>query len=195
MENFDHLEKEKRTISYAKVNLYALLLGIPISLFYGIPYYLIWGVSPDSFVLNRGIDKESDLFAAFPLFLVLVLGMFAIVLLHALFAAMFSKRGIKSIKFGMKWKWLTPYCYCEELLTVRQYEIISIMPTILLGIIPGILSIIIGSLDLFVCGIAFTIGASGGFMILYMLRKEKADEYVQDLSSEPGCYVYKQTKL
>lgn len=192
MENFDHLEKEKRTISIAKANLYAIILCIPVFLFFGIPYYLIWGATPDSFGLNRGIADGADLFDAVPFLIFIIPGVIIHELIHGVVAARYAKNRFKSIRFGVMWKSLTPYCHCQDPLTVKHYVIVCIAPSILLGLIPGIVSIFIGSLDLLVLSMFFVVSGTGDYMMVYSLRKEKGDDYVQDLSAEAGFYIYRQ---
>lgn len=84
---------------------------------------------------------------SFVLFLCIVLfGVIVHELIHGITWAIFAKDGFKSIKFGVLWKMITPYCHCKEVLTVRQYSIGGIMPAIILGIIPAIIGIAIGNL-------------------------------------------------
>ena len=56
---------------------------------------------------------------------------------------------MKDIEFGVMWKYLTPYCTCRKSLKRGQYITGNLMPTIVLGFIPAIASIISGSLFVF----------------------------------------------
>ncbi|MGL4412586.1 MAG: DUF3267 domain-containing protein [Bacteroidales bacterium] len=190
MEDLHEYSRENLTINVVKANIFAILLLIPTSLLFGIPYYLIWGASTEHFGLNRGIKAESDIFETIPFIFILILGIILHELIHGITWARFAKDGFKSIRFGMMWKMITPYCHCKEPLTVKHYIIGGIAP-IVLGIIPAIISIFIGSLDLLLTGIVFTIASSGDLMIINLLRKERSSDYVHDHPSEAGCYIYR----
>jgi hypothetical protein len=67
----------------------------------------------------------------------------------------------------------------------------AIMPAIILGFIPAVLSIVLGSVFLLVFGIFFTMAAIGDFMIINLIRKESSNSMVLDHPSEAGCYIYR----
>ncbi|MGL5786418.1 MAG: DUF3267 domain-containing protein [Bacteroidales bacterium] len=194
MEEHHHLEKEKLTINIVKANILAVVFTIPATLLFGLPYYIIWGSSSGRFRLNRGIASESDIFEILPFIVFFILGIILHELIHGITWAVYARSGFKSIRFGVLWKSLTPYCHCKESLSVKHYITGAIMPAIILGLIPGIISIIIGSSDLLILSIVFMVAGSGDFLIIYALRKEKSSDYVQDHPSEAGCYVYRHTK-
>lgn len=100
-------------------------------------------------------------------------------------------KGFKSIKFGVISKYLTPYCHCKEPLLVNHYITGAIMPAIILGIIPSVLSIITGYPGLFMFGLFFTFAAGGDFMIIDILKKEPMNNLVQDHPSKIGCYIFR----
>ena len=74
------------------------------------------------------------------LLMVLVLLVFGMVILHELihgvFFSLYAKRGTENIKFGIMWSKFAPYCHCEDAITAKQYRIVLLMPTLLLGILP-----------------------------------------------------------
>ena len=86
---------------------------------------------------------------------------------------------------------LTPYCHCKEPLMVKHYILGAIMPAFVLGIIPAIIAIIIGNFGLLLFGSFFTLAAIGDFMVIYILRNEKKDDFVLDHPSEAGCYIFR----
>lgn len=95
------------------------------------------------------------------------------------------------IDFGILWKMLTPYCHCKEPLQIKHYRFSLIMPTIVLGFVPFLVSLFLGSLFLLFFAIIMTIGGIGDFMIMHLLKKEKSNDWVQDHPSEAGCFVYR----
>jgi len=127
--------------------------------------------------------------------LLLTLGIILHELIHGLTWARYTEKGFKSMKFGVLWTMLTPYCHCKEPLRVRQYLVGAIMPAIFLGLIPAVISILIGNLGILVFGIFFTMVAAGDFLIINLLRKEKMDNLVQDHPSEAGCFIYRKINV
>ena len=187
MENQEKYTKEKVTINLVWANIFGVIMLIPIVLIYILPYRLVWKGSPHfaNFSLNHLFEKE------WLVFLCIVAGVVAHELIHGIVWARYAKNGFKSIKFGVMWKMITPYCHCKEPLNVRQYIIGAMMPAIILGLIPAILAIVIGNVALLVFGMVFTVAGCGDFLIIHALRNEKKDTFVEDHPSEAGCFVYK----
>lgn len=194
MEQLDSYKKEKLTINLVWANVFGILIIIPIVLLYGLPYYLIWGSSITIQSLKDTISGISSVHIGIGVLLFLLIITFGVILhelIHGLTWARYTEKGLKSMKFGVFWTMLTPYCHCKEPLQVRQYILGAITPAIFLGLIPAIISIIIGNLGLLVFGIFFTVAAGGDFLIINLLRKEKMDNLVQDHPTEAGCFVYR----
>ena len=63
------------------------------------------------------------------------------------------------------------------------------MPCIVLGIIPAIVALCIGSLLLVVWGIFFISAAAGDIWIVWLLTKEKPGSTVLDHPSEAGFFI------
>ena len=194
MFNTENYQKEKLTINIAMANIVGLVVLIPAILIFALPYYFVWKnqFSSEALLLFfKSFTLTSySLFVA-KYFLILIVGIILHELIHGITWAFYAKKGFKSIKFGVLWKMLTPYCHCSEPLKVYQYIIGGIMPAIILGIIPSIIAIVIGNLGMLVFGIFFTMAASGDFMIINLLRKENPQDYTQDHPSEAGCYIYR----
>lgn len=170
-------ETEEFTMGIGKVNIIALLLIIPITAAIVTPFILIW----DYDTLNAG----KDLFHAHFLS-ILVLGIITHELLHGFTWGHFASNGLKSIKFGIKWKYMTPYCHCKEPLKVKHYRIGGAMPLIVMGIIPSIIGLIIGHGGILSFGIFFSWAAGGDIIALYMLRNLSKDDYVSDHPAKMG---------
>ena len=82
-------------------------------------------------------------------------------LLHGLTWAIFCKNGLKSIKYGVHWQMLTPYCHCKEILPVRAYILGGIMPGLVMGTLPTIVGLMLGNIYVFAFGQLFTFAAGG----------------------------------
>ena len=191
MENY---RKETLTIDIVKANIYGLLLFIPIAIMFIFPYILIWS-EQFSFAAIREFSKqlvETHFVVFFWGLLIFLGGIIIHELIHGIVFAIYAKGGFRSIRFGVMWKMLTPYCHCKEPLLVKHYILGAVMPAIMLGIIPAIASIIIGSFGLLLFGVFFTMAGIGDFMVIHLLRNEKMNDMVQDHPSEAGCYIFRE---
>jgi len=168
---------EENTMGLGKVNLIAILMMIPLTALIVSPFILIWDY--DTFKIGKEVFDDH-------IILFLLIGIVIHELLHGLTWGHFASRGLKSIKFGVKWKYLTPYCHCKEPLKVKHYKIGGAMPLVIMGIIPSIIGIIIGHGGVLTFGIIFTWAAGGDIIALYMLRKLDDDVYVSDHPSKMG---------
>ncbi len=189
-QEINNYDKEKLTIDLVWANIFSLLILIPIFLIFGVPFYLLWGSEIELQNIREMLQASNTLFIV----MIMILGVIMHELIHGISWAIFAKKGFKSMKFGVLWKMLTPYCHCKEPLKVKHYIIGGIMPAIILGIIPAFLSIIIGNFELLLFGVFFTIVAAGDFLIINLIRKENLNDLVQDHPSEAGCYIYRKQK-
>ena len=191
MQELENYKKEKLTIDLVWANVFGILILIPIGLLFGLPFYFIWKPQLD---IKQYLDSAGPLGAGLGFLLIFEILIFGIVLhelIHGIIWAKFAKEGFKSIKFGVLWEMLTPYCHCKEALNVRQYIIGAIAPAIILGIIPSIIAIMTGNLGLLIFGMLFTMAAGGDFLIINLIRKESSSDLVQDHPSEAGCFIYR----
>lgn len=193
MQELKNYNKEKLIINLVWANIFGVLILLPIVLLYGIPYYLLWHSKIDFNNLFDGLGLKEISFSGLYIFGILLFGIIAHELIHGITWSLFTRNGFKSIKFGVLWKMLTPYCHCKEPLRVRQYIIGAITPAIFLGFVPAVLAIFIGNFGLLVFGIVFTMAAAGDFLIINLLRNENKDDFVQDHPSEAGCYIYRKS--
>jgi len=192
MEELTNYTKEKLTIDLVWANVFAILTLVPIIIVFGLPYYLVWGLGSSEFM--DSIMPIDIAFGSFYAFGCLIIGIIIHELIHGLSWVGFTKNGFKSIKFGVLWKMLTPYCHCKEPLKVKHYIFGAITPAIILGILPAIIAIGIGSFGLLSFGMFFTMAAAGDFLIINLIRKENWNDLVQDHPSEAGCYIYRKIK-
>lgn len=122
---------------------------------------------------------------------IILLGIVLHEVIHGLTWALFVNKRLRAIKFGVMWRYLTPYCHCKGYLRVKHYIAGAIMPAIILGVIPTLWAFITGNVMLFFLGIYFIVAASGDFLVIYLLRNEHSNSYVRDHETQPGCIVYK----
>ncbi|WP_276496835.1 DUF3267 domain-containing protein [Pontibacter litorisediminis] len=185
-------EKTELTLTAAEANVKALVFMLPILVLYIVPYVLLWPGrfsygAVEGFVREQGVQV---LFYPFLMLLVFVLGAVVHELLHGLTWAVFCRHGVKSIKYGVHWRYLTPYCHCQEVLPLRPYVLGGIMPGLVMGLLPAVAGMATGNLLLFLFGLFFSIAASGDLLVLWMLRHAKPSDFVQDHPEKIGCYVF-----
>ncbi|WP_080797309.1 DUF3267 domain-containing protein [Arabiibacter massiliensis] len=101
-------------------------------------------------------------------------------LIHGLVWSAFAKSGWKAVSFGVIWQYLTPYCTCSEPLPKHAYVIGALAPTVVLGLLPVLVSYATGSLVWFGVGALMILGGGGDLaVVLKLLRfKPAGDEAV-----------------
>ena len=167
-------KKTDLTIGIVKANLFVFLLAIPVV---AIGVLLFAWRNPIS--LLTPTPHGSLLFIV--VFLVLIV---AHELIHGLTWSMFAEHHFKDIEFGFMKEYLTPYCTCTTPLLKSHYIIGALMPCIILGILPTIIGILLGSHLLFWIGIVMILSAGGDIMIVWKVLAFKK----QDLSKEILIY-------
>ena len=183
-------ERALKIIDIVKANETGLKLLLPVVLIYALPFYLLW---KDTMSLKEMLDAGSWL-NILKWTLIFIVGIAAHELVHGITWAIFAKRGFRSIRFGVMWKMLTPYCHCKEPLKISHYITGAITPFIFVGLLPAVYGIITGSTGWLFFGIFFTVGAIGDFLIIDLLRKENKNDYALDHPSKAGCYVYRKIR-
>ena len=193
MSKIDGYKKELLTFDLMKANLYAIFRFIHVLILYGIPFVLLWQNTFSKVALKNFIDEFTlGIGGNFvSILLVMTIGVIAHELIHGITWGMYTKNGFKSIKFGVLWKVLTPYCHCSEPLKVKHYITGGIMPAIILGFLPFVYSLFTGNALWLFFGIFFTMSAVGDFLIVNLVRRENMNSLVLDHPSEVGCYVFR----
>ncbi|MCR5180386.1 MAG: DUF3267 domain-containing protein [Bacteroidaceae bacterium] len=172
----------KVAIDLVKANIFAVVLFVAAAVVLLVPFYFIWSDAPTEVLLGNG--STWLLF-----FLSIIIGVVVHELIHGATWACFAEHGWHSISFGVMWKLLTPYCHCDEPLHIHAYMWGAMSPCILLGIIPSIVALCIGSLPLLLWGIFFISAAAGDIWMTFLLLKENPDSMVLDHPSEAGFYI------
>lgn len=184
MEKFDETKGRKVAINIVSANVFSIVLLIVSGVVFIVPFYLIWG--------EADLGSGSSMFglAGLWLFIAFLVGVVVHELLHGITWACYAKGGWKSISFGVMWKLLTPYCHCNEPMSVKAYLVGALMPLLVLGIIPAVVSLIIGSIPLLAWGILFIAAASGDIWMSWLLTKEDPESTILDHPTEAGFYVF-----
>ena len=168
---------ELRTIGMLKANVVALVVLGLFCLLGVAGMYAVWGG------ISFGRPWSSMLFC---------IGIFAGVAVHELihgFTWMWATRsGFSHLRFGLLRGGV--YCHIDVPMSKRKYVVGALMPLLLLGVVPFLLSFATHSLWLMLFGAIFIGCAMGDVLIVWAIRKEPPDTLVYDHPSEPGCIVY-----
>ncbi|WP_461491660.1 DUF3267 domain-containing protein [Pontibacter sp. HJ8] len=189
-------DQKELSMTAGEANVYALAFMLPILLLYIPAYILMW---PEQFTMDsiRGlveVHKTLLYFSTFIMLAVFVLGAVVHEMLHGFTWALFCKNGLRSIKYGVHWKMLTPYCHCKEVLPLKHYVIGGMMPGLVMGLLPALAGMVTGHFLLFLFGLFFSMAAAGDLLILWMLRHQKKTDLIQDHPDKIGCYVLSPVK-
>lgn len=174
---------KSETMSALNANIIAFAMLLPIAIICIVPFVLVWGwqLFFEGFTFLRSHQVL--------LLLILILGIVLHEGLHGLTWGVFAKGGLKSIRFGIKWAYLTPYCHCNEPLRRNHYLLGGIMPGLVLGLFPVIVALIFGIGWLLLLGIFFIGAAGGDLMVLFKLIKVDKKHLIQDHPNEIGFLV------
>jgi hypothetical protein len=189
--------KEEIIINIIWANIFGIIVLIIALVIFGIPFILFWHENIFTINTNISMDIYDKLLLLLKnigfMFLIILPGIVLHELIHGIFFAIFSENKFKSVKFGIMSakKLFSPYCHCKELLNIKHYQIAIIMPLIILGIIPAIVSIFNGNILLFFWGIIFITAGSGDILIFIKTLREIKDSIILDHQSEAGYYVFK----
>lgn len=156
------------TANPVRANIVGPLYGLLLS----VPFIII-------FILTANKETTSisdDYFRNYTIFMVL---MFVFIVVHELIHgctwAIFCKNGFRSIEFGFILKTFNPYCTCAEALNRKQYFMGLIMPCIILGFIPCVISFFNHNLWFLIMGVIMIVSAGGDLLIGKMILDHKAD--------------------
>ena len=125
----------------------------------------------------------------YKIFILLVLGIIVHELLHALTWMLLQKEGFTNIKFGFNWQALTPYTHYTKAMEVWKYRLGGIMPGIVMGIAPVIISYVLQNASINFIGFLFVWAATGDIISLWMIRNLKGSQMVKDHPDELGVLV------
>jgi len=174
------LKMKEYTLSGRQANLYGLLFIIPVLLVDTVPYLLIWCERGRGWaegwlsLIHRNMPIIQQVVDA-PLWLLLLpmaflAGIVLHVLMHGIVMAAFAKNGWKSVSFGFNVQAFAPYTHCNEPLSPNAYRLTLVMPGILLGDVPVLISWFTGNILFLFFGILFTLCAAGNIIIVWLSR-------------------------
>jgi hypothetical protein len=174
------LKKEEHTITVLRANIAALIFSIPLVILSVLGYIHFWSLE------SLGVAIDFMAVWAIP---IIIPGIILHELFHGLIWAVYSKKKWRAIRFGIKWTSMTPYCHCNEPLKKYHYFLGTAMPLFILGIIPIIISFLSGNAAFLIFGVLFSIAAGGDVYGLWILRKAKKKNWIQDHPDKIGFII------
>ena len=87
-------------------------------------------------------------------------------LIHGLFWGLSAKGGFHAVSFGFMVQYLTPYCTCKEPLPRWAYVLGALAPTLVLGVLPYLAALCLGSWPLFLLSVLMILGGGGDMLII-----------------------------
>ena len=110
--------------------------------------------------------------------------------LHAFAAMQWGDVPFSSIQFGLKLKWLVPYCHCASPLRIGVYRIFVLLPLMVTTPVAGLVLWFAPSFwSLLLFSIAFS-ACAGDVLMYFKVQDFRSDLWVEDHPSEPGCYIW-----
>lgn len=177
-------ESHDLTVNTIKANLYGSAVGVLFALVFALIYYLVGN--------KFSISKDEVNWVLFAIITFLT-ATFVHESIHGITWGLFCENHYKNIGFGVIWKMLTPYCTCLKPLKKQHYMLGSLMPCTILGVIPSIISIILGNPLLLIYGF-FQIACAGGDLmvcLLILIKKSKKNEALYfDHPTEVGLVLF-----
>lgn len=181
--------KKDLSISMVSANYYSLVFALPLTILFLLLFLISWGKSG----LIQARHEIVQHFWTFILFL--LAGIFLHELIHGISWTLLGRKSIKTIRYGVNWKVLSPYAHCQEPLPIQAYRLGAILPAVIQGFIPVFVGLITGNGLIFLYGLIFTAAAGGDLVVLWRLRIESSREWILDHDTRAGCYVIESSKL
>ena len=171
------------TMEPGRLHLWVFIMIFPLLLLTILPFLLVW----DKQLLILGWEPFYDIFIP-----VILAGIIMHEVLHGLGWSFFLSNGMKSVKFGINWKFLAPYCHCKSPMKAIHFGVGAALPLVILGILPVLAGIAMGKSSFLFFGILFTWGAGGDIISIFMLFKLDNGCIVYDHPDKPGFYIKKE---
>lgn len=177
--------KQDLSISF----LHANLLGFIFPLAFILPllgaYVLLWGQDELFHILLRLVQPRFALLALLWIILLTIIHEF----LHGIGWSGFGRLPWNTIRFGISWSTLSPYCHCKTPISVQAYRLGGVLPGIITGLLPALVALIFNLPGPFWLGLSMILGAGGDLLSLWLIRHLPPTTRIQDHPSRVGCYV------
>lgn len=169
-------------ITKRRINIMVSVCTVVALLLFLVPFLFIWG----SQLSAPSIYGVGLLLVAF------WLGMIAHEVIHALGWMAWGKVAWKQLRFGLDLSKGVAYAHSKVPMDIRGYKIGLVLPWIVLGVIPAMIGVVVGSGYLLAYGIIFFGASCGDLLLLWHARKLSSGTYVLDHPSDMGFYIVDQ---
>ncbi len=174
------------SVSMTRATVCTLVISVPLTALLVVLYATIPSKGPAGVQLFGVLDILLFLFA-------LAVGVLLHEAIHALGWHWFGHVNRRSIEFGFQIRTLTPYAHATEAMAANGYRAGTVLPAILLGLLPFAVGMVLQSPGVALFGIVMTFAAGGDLLVLWLMRKVDSRALVQDHPSRAGCIVLKQS--
>ena len=171
-------EAELKTINILTANLVSIPFLVLVGGVAGCVYYSVWHTFELESVAN-----------ALWLAVAIAAGIVVHELIHGFTWMLVTKQSFKHLSFGTMAG--AVYCHIDVPMSKRHYLVGAVMPLLLLGLIPTVVAVAVGSVFWLVFGVIFIVSAIGDILIMWALRGEPSDALVYDHPTAAGCVVYR----
>jgi len=155
------------------------------------PYLLLWGLPELPSKANLLPFVRFFVLSTLVFLVVYVISAILHEVLHVLAMVVVARAPIRSIRCGLQWRDGVAFVHTDEPMTLGVYRFVLVLPGFLLGFIPSIVGILIGSGWVTVYGFVMLVSSIGDIAILQLLRTLDADRLVRDHPRKVGCQVKK----
>ncbi len=83
-----------------------------------------------------------------------------------------------------------PRVRCDAPVPARAYRVILLLPLLLLGVLPGVVGVLVGSWLLLIWGLWLIMGCSGDVVTLWAMRGLPGTTPVRSHPTRPGCEIF-----
>lgn len=180
-ENYNY-KRFDRSTSLEKANLVGSLFGLIPAIILIVGHLLYNG----EFTLTF---NPNDWFSIILLIIIVIGGVLVHELLHVIGWMLAGRVSLSAMKLGFDRKTLSPYAHICQALPINAYRFGTILPAIVLGLLPGLIGIVNNLPPYTIFGAFFTLAAGGDMLILWLLRRDPARALVIDHSDRAGCEV------
>ncbi|VVM33698.1 DUF3267 domain-containing protein [Terribacillus sp. AE2B 122] len=142
------------------------------------------------YLIIHGFEISISLSALAIFFLLIIIGIILHELLHGIGFIVIGKVKSSQIKYGFSWKDGAAYAHCMVPIKVRAYRVALLLPVFLTGLLPLLISYIIGNGVLLTASVILTAGGIGDWLIFRSLTKYEASQFVKDHPTKVGYFIY-----
>jgi len=146
------------------------------------PHMALWGAA-------SLFSKSSLLGHAKVLLLAVIVSVVVHEGLHAAGYVMFGGLAWRGIRFGFSLRSMAAYVHSDVPVTASAYRKLTLLPAIVLGVIPACIGVGWGWGAMTIYGFLMLISASGDFAIIWSVRSLASDALVIDHPTRAGCWA------